>query len=259
MKKTLLALSALSVLALAEETPLKTHGELGYVQTKGNTDTQAFNLSLDLKKEGSIDIFTVDLDGQYATDSGVETKNKYSAEATYGYKLTERLALDYLIGYKSDKFSGFKYQFYTGPGLKYKAIDMQEHKLLIEGNILYALDQYDDVWTNALNENVSYPYKPGDKVNLITPAYKDDYAAYRLKGVYDWQILENLKFQQELSYRGSFEDSKKYFAYSKTSLTNKISDIFSAGVSYAVDYVNIPAEDKKKTDTTLSFNLIMDY
>ena len=71
-------------------------------------------------------------------------------------------------------------------------------------------------------------------------------------------MLENLKFDQELSYRGSFEESKKYFVFSKTAFTSKLSDMFSAGLSYKVDYVNEPG-DKEKSDTTLTANLIIDY
>ncbi|MBD3797293.1 MAG: DUF481 domain-containing protein [Campylobacterales bacterium] len=247
MKKILVSLAVCSSLVVAAdemtEKPLKAHSELGYVQTKGNTDTKAFNFVLDVKKEWQRDVLTLDVDGQYATDQGVETKNKYSIEADYGYKMSERLSLDYLVGYKSDKFSGFEYQFYTGPGAKYKAIDEKDHKLSTEANILYAIDQY---------EAAPLALPPVE-------AYKDDYASYKLKGVYDWQILENLKFQQELSLRGSLEQGDKYFVYSKTAFFNKINSTFSAGVSYTADYVNLPAEGKKKTDSTLAFNLILDY
>ena len=241
------------------EKPLKTHTELGYVSTKGNTDTQAFSLDLNAKKEWTKHIATLDLDGQYATDKGVETKNKYLIELQYDYKFTERFSFNYLLGYKSDKFSGFTYQFYTGPGVKYKAIDTKAHQLSLDGNILYAKDRYDDVWVDASGNQLSYPYDGVTKDHITTAAYTNDYASYRAKGVYTWQILESLKFLQELSFRGSFEKSNNYFIDSKTAFTNKISDIFSAGISYKVDYVNVPAAGKKKTDTTFAFNLIIDY
>lgn len=246
MKKTTLALTLLALASITalqadelQEKPLVTHTELGYVSTTGNTDTEAFSLDAKLKKEWEKHIATLDLEGQYATDQGKETKNKYLIEAQYDYKFTERFSFNYLLGYKADKFSGFTYQFYTGPGAKYKAIAMKKHELTIDGNILYAQDKYKQ--TSAL------------------AAYTNDYTSYRTKGVYRWQILENLKFLQELSFRGSFEESNNYFVNSKTALTNKISDMFSAGLSYKVDYANLPATGKKKTDTTFAFNLIIDY
>lgn len=265
MKKIVLSLSAIALTlscAHAEERtekPLKTHTELGYVSTSGNTDTEAFSLDLNAKKEWTKHIATLDLDGQYATDKGVETKNKYLIELQYDYKFTERFSFNYLLGYKSDKFSGFTYQFYTGPGAKYKAIHTKTHKLSLDGNILYAKDRYADVWVDASGNKVSYPYDPDTRASIKTPAYSNNYTSYRAKGVYTWQIIESLKFLQELSFRGSFEQSNNYFIDSKTAFTNKISDIFSAGISYKIDYVNLPAEGKKKTDTTFAFNLIIDY
>lgn len=264
MKKIVLSLVAVTSLVFGadvttEEKQFKAHSELGYLQTSGNTSTKAFNFELDLKKEWTRNILSFELDGQYASDQSVETKNKYTAELEYGYKLSERFSLSYLLGYKSDKFSGFEYQFYTGPGAKYKALVQQDHKLTIEGNVLYSIDQYEDVWVDALGNQLNYPYDGVVKDHIIAPAYKDDYASYRLKGVYNWQILETLKFKQELTLRGSMENADKYFVYSKTAIHNKINSIFSAGISYKIDYVNLPADGKKRTDTTLAVNLILDY
>ena len=265
MKKTLSALTALLLVTTyaqakeRTEKPFKTHTELGYVSTNGNTNTDAFSLDFNAKKEWKHHTLSLDADGQYATDEDVETKNKYLVEGQYEYKFSERFSFDYLLGYKSDKFSGYTYQFYTGPGAKYKLIKNDTHELTLDGNILYAKDRFDTVWLNGAGEETAYPYAPGDQITVKTPAYTDSYTAYRVKGVYAWQILENLKFLQELSFRGSFEDSTNYFINSNTAFTNKISDVLSAGISYKVDYANKPADGKVETDTTFAFNLIIDY
>jgi putative salt-induced outer membrane protein len=215
-------------------TPLVTHTELGYIQTTGNTKTKTFNLDGNAKKAWGKHQGKITFDGQYASDNGDETKNKYLIELNYNYAITDRLSFDYLVGYKADKFSGYDYQFYTGPGLQYKVLTGDIHKLVVDGNLLYSKDKYTD-------------------------AQSEDYAAYRLKGVYDYQISKNLKFNQELSIRGQFDDMPNYFAFSKTSFISKLSDIFSAGVSYKIDYANRPPMDKQKTDTTFTLNLIADY
>lgn len=241
MKKIVLS----SVLALtlivathAEDmkvTPLVTHTEFGYIQTNGNTKTKTFNLDTKAKKAWGKHEGKIEFDGQYAEDNGKSTKNKYIIELNYDYAFTDRLAFDYLVGYKSDKFSSFSHQFYTGPGVRYKAIVSKKDNLTLEGNILYSQDKYID---------------SGDT---------KDYASYRLKAVYDHKFTDTLKFDQELSIRGALDDAENYFAYSKSSLITKLSDIFSAGLSYKVDYVNQPTPGTKKTDTTLTLNLIMDY
>jgi len=263
-KKIILSTLLASTLLVATEVDLKkddklvTHTELGYIQTDGNTKTKTFNLDAKVKKGWGKHILDLHLDGQYASDKDTETKNKYIVELVYDYEFTDRFSLNYLNGYKSDKFSSFNYQAYTGPGAKYKLIVSPNHNLSLDGNILYSVDDIADVEYDSNGDIIEYPNANNTPVATVAEGENDSYAGYRVKGVYAWQMLENLKFDQEVSYRGSFKDSKKYFVFSKTAFSSKISDIFSAGISYKVDYVNEPG-DKEKSDTTLTLNLIVDY
>ncbi len=265
MKKIILSALVASSLVIASEsnsvkdTTFVTHTEFGYIGTKGNTDTSTFNLDATVKKGWGKNIFNLKFDGQYADDKNIETKNKYFAELGYDYEMSDKLAFNYLIGYKQDKFSGFTYQAYTGPGLKYKALVTKTYNLSLEGNILYSEDEIEDINYDAAGDIIYYP-NPGNIVATTTDKGETrDYTSYRAKGVFDWQMLENLKFEQELSYRAEFDDSKNYFVFSKTAFTSKLSDIFSAGISYKVDYVNTPPTGKEYADKTLTANLIIDY
>jgi len=264
MKKIALSAVLISSLALAaeidttKETPLVTHTELGYIETNGNTETKTFNLDIKAKKAWGKHEGNFMFDGQYASDKNTETKNKFITEITYDYAFTDRFAFNYLVGYKSDKFSGFAYQFYTGPGAKYKAIVSQKQNLSLDGNLLYAKDRYEDVYVDGTGAIITYPNATAGQT-LATAAYSDQYTSYRVKGDYNLQLLENVKFEQIVSFRGSFEASENYFVFSKTALSSKLSDIFSAGISYKVDYINKPADGKKNKDTTLTANLIIDY
>jgi len=263
MKKIVLSsllASSLFLTAHAEElkvTPLKTHAEVGYIQTNGNTKTKTFNLDAKATKSWGKHEGEIHLDGQYADDDSVETKNKYLIELNYNYSITDRLAFDYLIGYKDDKFSGYDYQFYTGPGVKYKAIVTDQHNLTLSGNILYSQDKKMAIHQDIHGNIVSYPYTVPTYTTL--PGKELDYAAYRLKGAYTYQITKTLKFTQDLSIRGDLDKTQNYFVFSKSAISSKISDIFSAGISYKVDYTNLPPLDKTSTDTTFTFNLIADF
>ena len=261
-KIALSAVLASSLLVAAEPDTKKddlliTHTELGYVGTTGNTDTKTFNLDSKIKKGWGPNIFTFIFDGQYAEDKGIESKNKFFVELEYDYEFTDRFAFDYLTGYKQDRFSNFDYQFYTGPGAKYKAIMTDAHTLSLEGNFLYSLDQQVDDKFDSNNDKVDYPYT--DVTIIRTESYdSEDYGSLRLKGVYEWKITDTIKFGEEASYRVDVSETQNYFIFSKTDLTAKISDIFSAGISYKVDYVNNPG-DKESTDTTFTVGLIIDY
>jgi len=241
MKKIILSAFALSALTItaqaADKNPdaLVTHTEMGYIQTDGNTKTKTFNLDANVKKAWGKHQTSLKLDGQYGSNDGIEVKNKYLIEVNYDYSFTKILAFNYLAGYKSDRYAGFAYQIYTGPGLKYQAIKNDTHDLSLNGNILYSSDE-----------------------SYVQPRTTDNYSGYRAEFLYGWQMLKNLKFTQEASLRGDFRDSSNYFAHSKTAFTSKLSDMFSAGVSYKLDYVNKPLA-AKNTDSTFTLNLIMDY
>ena len=237
MKKIVLsALIATSLVVVSEASDkLVTHTEFGFIDTQGNTRTQTFNLDAKAKKGWEKHIFAFSFDAQYATSEEIETKNKYVAELNYNYDFTEKFSFGYIAGFKQDQFSGYTYQIYTGPGAKYKVLITEAHDISTEANILYSEDSIDGL------EDV------------------ERYAAYRVKGLYAWKIADSLKFDQELSYRANFEDDHGFFAYSKSAFTSKLSDIFSAGLSYKIDYSNLPVAGKEYTDRTFTANLIMDY
>ena len=236
-----------------------THAEFGYVNTQGNTNTNAFSLDTNIKKSWQKHLFELSFDGQYSSDNSIETKNKYLIELEYDYELGDKLAFDYLLGYKEDKFSSYQYQVYTGPGLKYKVIKTQEHDLNIEGNILYSQDETHDIDYDATGNTIAYPNPNNTAIASTLNGKTRSYTSYRTKAMYKWQILENLKFSQELSYRSEIEDSQNYFVFSKTAFTNKISDMFSAGINYKVDYVNLSGAGKENTDRTLTASLNVDF
>lgn len=175
-------------------------------------------------------------DGSYITNL-----SKYFAELEYDYSVTKKFMFDYLTGYKDDKFSTYDYQFYTGPGGKYQAIDTKKHNFSLEGNLLYSYDKYNQEDGVILEDDVN------------------DYASLQAKGVYSWQILDNLKFEESASYRVDLENGDNYFIYSDTELSSKISDIFAAGIGYKIDYVNKPGENKEHTDRTFLVTLSIDY
>ncbi|MFT7003380.1 MAG: putative salt-induced outer membrane protein [Sulfurimonas sp.] len=238
---------------------IMTHTELGFIQTQGNTDSTTFNLDLKAKKGWGNHSLEISSDAQYAIDSGVETKNKYAVELEYGYALKNDLFITYLAGYKKDMFSGYDYQAYTGPGLKYTTIKTKNHLLNIEGSFLYSQDDIEDTQYDSSGNTISYPNSDNVAVASTTYGEIDNYASYRVKAIYNWQMLKNLKFDQELSYKSDFDDSSMSFIYSKTALSSRLSRIFSAGISYKVDYSNSPQAGIEYADRTFTANLIIDY
>ncbi len=221
-----------------EPEPLKTHAELGFIKTTGNTKTTSFAGVLNISKAFGDHMLRFDAEGYYSEDDGKETKNRWKTIANYDYPETSAWAFNYLIGYEVDKFSGFDSQFYTGPGVKWKAIEPPAHQLDLQGNVLYSQDDIEDTDVGGGTH---------------------DYAAIQAKLDYNWQISESWKFIQIASYRVEVDELDNYFIYSKTAVESKISDIFSLGVNYTIDYKNEAPTDKVRTDKTFLISLIIDY
>jgi len=237
---SLLADSPVLGLDLTPESQMKANANFGYISTTGNTETTTYALDTKVKKSYSKHVFEFTFDGQYASESEKETKNKYFTELEYNYEYTEKFSLGYIVGFKQDIFSDYDYQFYTGPGAKYKAIKSELHNLTLESNFLYARDKF-----NTLIEN---------ETTAIST-----YASLRLKALYEWKVLENLDFSQEVSYRTDVEDLDQYFVFSKTAFTSKLSDMFTAGINYKIDYINQISAGTKHSDNTLTATIGINY
>jgi putative salt-induced outer membrane protein len=229
-----LTLTLLMFAAMAEETPIITHSEFSYINTKGNTNTTSLAFEGSAKKQWETHIFRLNANIYKSTDNGKTSKNKWLSEFNYDYQICPRISINYLMGYKEDRFSGFEYQFYTGPGMGVKAIDATDHKLNLQTNLLYGEDKPENL--------------PGD-----------DYVSTKLGVDYRWQIFDNLKFIQEATYRINLEETEQNFFYSKTAIENKINSTLSMGVSYKIDYVNSPPPPSVKTDRMFLVSLIIDY
>ncbi len=233
----LLAVSAAAALVAVSLSAgeIKTHTELSYIQTGGNTDTKSFGLDFHGEKEiDQLNKLALDLEAGYAQTDGTETKNAWLAELNYFYKFSERLSFNYLIGYKDDKFSGFDNQFYTGPGLEYLVYKTDKMSLTTNANVLFERDKYDN----------------GDT---------DSYTAGRAGLLFEYKIYDNLKFVEDANIRTKFSNMSNYFLYSKSSIYSKINGNLSLGVSYKLDYQNEPPASKKKTDTTFMVSLVVDW
>jgi len=226
---------------LPQNQEIMTHIRLGYTKTDGNTHTETFSINGSFKKAWGKSSGSIIFDSQYGNADGIETKSKYFVELEYDYLFTDTLSFIYLIGYKNDKFSSYNYQAYTGPGLKWTAHASQRQKLNLKGSILYSEDKLQNK-------------------NIVAPASAiENYTSFQAKLTYELKIFKNFMFNQELSYRASFEEANKYFIYSKSSLLSKLSDIFSVGVNYKIDYANEVATGIVQRDNTLTALISLDY
>lgn len=241
MKKFYLLSLLTSSLLFAEDTAITTHSELSYLNSDGNTQSQSFAADISAQKSISLHTIKFHTDFIYAEARDDETrktlvnKHRYSAKVDYDYSFNQSLALNYFIEDMNDKFSGYDNRFNTGPGLIYNILNKQEHTLLVQANVLYSRDDF-SIPTSHYNE------------------YSSLYAAFD----YMIQLTPELTFKQNASYKSNTEDFDAYFVSSKTAIESKISDVFSLGSSYKVDYINQKV-GRYHTDRIFLLSLILDY
>ena len=248
IKKSLVGMAILGVFLgsssgiFAEETQKvesswKTHVELSYVATNGNTDTQTFAAKLESKLEGEISRYFVKASGLYAKSNDQETANQWLLNGRYEKILTKKMFAFVDATYLADKFSGYDYRVSVGPGIGYDIIKSERHDLKGLFSVLYYYDKFSEGTDSS-----------------------DSYAAGKGEINYRWQIRENLKFKEDANFVISFNDTDKYFLNSETGIETKINNNISLGVSYKIAYQNqLPAPDVKHTDTTFLTSLIIDF
>ncbi len=216
---------------------IKTRTELSFVETSGNTDTQTFSVKLEAKKEGIRNRYFLTAKALYAKENGRETSNQSSIDGRWERVLTERLFGLLTSGFSMDKFSGYEYRLYGGPGLGYDLIKTDHHVLQSLLSLIYSYDEFS-----------------------VGDISSDSYLTGKVTLKYEWEILENLKLKEKLDYSVSFKDTDNFFLNSATSVEAKINRALSLGLSYVVKYQNLlPSPEIKHIDTTFLTTLIIDF
>ena len=233
---TVFAVAALcgSAWSAEKEGPWKSHAELSYAQTNGNTDTKTFAGKLETSLDLSPNRYYLKAGGLYGEDEGDKTASRWLADGRYERAFTERFFGFLTASYLKDTFSGYDSRISAGPGVGYDIVKTEDHLLKGLLGVLYT-------WDN------------------LTDGTTDDYAAGKAAIDYAWQINKVLKFKQYADYLQSLEDSDIYFANSVTALEAKVASAVSLGLSFAVNYQHEPPNDLKNTDTRFLTSLIVDF
>lgn len=218
---------------------LKTHVELSYMNSSGNSETDTFSLKGDFhKKLDEVQSFKGKTTGLYVTgNDGEEITNKFYIEGEYNHKITDNFFGYLKTNYTAEKFSGFEYRINVGPGIGYQfPIKNKNHNLDLSAGISYSEDKLDSV------EEITEDYMSG------TTSLK-----------YLWTITDSWKFKQDLSMQLDFEDSENYNGKSVSAIEHKISSLLSLGISYSINYQNNAPADSQDTDKLFLTSLIIDY
>lgn len=220
-----------------EVVPWKFRMEISYVSTSGNTDTQSLAVKTDARKEGEVNRYFFKGSYLQTQDMSEETSNKLALDASWERVMNKRLFGLFALGYRRDKFSGYDFRAFGGPGMGYDFVKTARHKLKGVFTLLY----YHDEFSKGAEST-------------------DDYIAGKVTAAYEWKILKNVKLAETIDFFTSLEDTERLFVDSVTAAEVKVNDHVSVGINYVVNYQNVlPSPELRHTDKTFLTTLIIDY
>jgi putative salt-induced outer membrane protein len=125
-----LALMLVQGVALAQWTG---RGELGASFASGNSENESANAALELSYARDAWTHTVGFAGNYGSQDGTATAQRWELRGQSGYNFTERAYWFGAARYEDDRFSNYDFQSSVAAGLGYKLIDSERTKLWVQG------------------------------------------------------------------------------------------------------------------------------
>ena len=203
----------------------------GASKTNGNTKNQAFNVDAEAQGRGAKDRITLSAEYNRESSSGADTVDNARLAAQYDRFISKKWFL-YLQGSgERDDFEDLNLRTTIGAGAGYQVIDTDLTQLSIEGGPTY------------VNED-------------FQTAADQDFISARWAVKFDHFIFD--KFAQLFhNHEGlvSLENTSDVLIRSKTGVRIPIRDNWNATAQVNLDWDNVPAPGRKKTDTKYILSL----
>ncbi len=239
--KILLAatVSLFSVTAMAQDAEEETtngwtgKGEFGFVNTTGNTESQAMNFNLEFIRESELWRHRFTANALMTSEDGNKDNERYQLEAQSDRKLTE---VSYLFGafrWDSDKFGAYDPQMTLTAGYGRELINTDNHHLKAEIGAGY----------RKLEERES----GATTDEMIARFLVDDV----------WKITDTTEWGNRLLVETGSENT---FTQFNTGLSVAMNAKFAVKVGFEVrNNTKVPPGDSEKTDTKTTVNLVYNF
>jgi putative salt-induced outer membrane protein len=234
----LMACSTISASAQApKEKPVKFTGDIGFVNTAGNTSVTTLTVGDKLTARTGRVLFTQVLALVYGKNEGVENANSQQVRGRGDYSLTARLSGYGFVGYERDKFAGISHRTDEGVGLAFAAWRDSSNELDVEGGA-------------GLVQETRFLTPPAG------PTSADNFVSGRAALRYKHAFTRNTYFQQSLEYLPNLETTSDYRINSESALVAPISAHIGLKMAYQVKYNHLPLQTiVKRTDRLFTTGL----
>lgn len=230
---------ALSTQAIAEG--WQGQGEIGYIKSNGNTDSENLNLGLNFSNEGKVWSNQFGFSIYKSSNDNLEQANNVDAEYTLKRVLTKRSNLFLSLSYIDDKFDGFEQQSSISLGYGYKFFDSEALR-----------------WETGFGVG----YRNADEIPIM-PTPGDSVAPARGLTVSGTTLVFRSELESPLSSNTDFiwdfrseMGSKNSFLHSDMAIQVSMSERFSLKAQVIVRHNTDPASDADGTDTVSLLSLV---
>ncbi|MEO8198988.1 MAG: DUF481 domain-containing protein [Gemmatimonadota bacterium] len=234
MLRTLCALAVLIVpVCSAQEPaprPVELTGEVGFVNTAGNTDLTTLNAGEKIKYTMTRVTLNQFFALVYGETDGQTTTSLWRTGVRADYALSTRLAVFGSGAFDRNRFAGIQRRFEEGAGLGFKAIASERDKLEFEGGI-------------AITQQRS------------TLGVDDDFTAARTAAMFQHNFKPTAYFLQTIEVLPNLETSEDLRINTETALVAPLSKRFAVKLSYVIRYDKLPEPGFKKTDRLFTSGL----
>ncbi len=237
-KITLLGLILLANSAFAQDEEAVDYGwngkgELGYVDTSGNTDSTALNLGLEILKNTEHWRYRFGATALMTSKNGDKDNERYSAELQGDRKLSKKSYLFAVYRYDADKFGAY---------------DPQQSVTVGYGRELMNSD------THHLKGEIGAGYK---KSKERVSGLSDNEAIIRLLLEDSWQVFSTTAWNNRLLVETGSDNT---FTLFNTNVIVSMTERFALKVGWEYRHnSDIPPGTVDKTDTTTSANLVYNF
>jgi len=208
-------------------------GELGFVSTSGNSDTQSLNLKLEFIREDEFWRHRFGAAALMSSKNGNDDAERYAAEYQADRKLNEKSYIFGVARWDADKFGAYDPQYSVTAGYGRQFIDTDTHHFKAEIGGGY----------RHLEERVSG--KSSD--DMIVRFLVDDV----------WRITESTEWGNRLLVESGSENT---FTQFNTGLAVAINESMAVKLGFEVrNNSKIPPDSTEKTDTMTTATLVYNF
>ena len=216
--------------------PIAFTGDLGFVNTAGNSEVTTLNLGERLTYHTAGWVLGEFFNVIYGETDGEESTSLWKAGVRVDREITLRFAAFGLGGWERNKFAGISRRFEEAFGLAYKVLTGGKSLLDFEAGF-------------SMNQQRS----------TLAGVADDNFVAGRAAGKYRYNFSESAFLTQLVEVLPNLEESDDYRLNSETALVAALSKQIALKLSYVVRFDNLPEPGFKETDRLFTSGIQVNF